>query len=82
MAQKIKRYYLYIMARYKLLKNPLKFVFYEKNGKRYLVVLLVGLRGVKINRRFEIVSEVDKSYNHIAFKGRKVDDCIRQPSEN
>lgn len=56
------------------MKDPLKFLLYEKNGKRYLIVVLAGLKGEKVKRRFEIITEVDKENNPVEFKGIKIDD--------
>lgn len=80
--KKISIPFLYLRARYRLLKNPLKLIFYEKNGKRYLIVVLIGLKSEKLKRRFEIVSEVDKLHQPIAFEGIKTDDCETQPSQD
>ncbi len=60
------------MIVYRLLKHPLRFILYEKNGKRYLIVLLIGLKGEKVKRRFEIVTEVDKEDNPIEFKANPI----------
>lgn len=74
MKHRIKNFFLKLRARYRLLKDPLRFLLYEKNGKRYLIVVLIGLKGEKVKRRFEIITEVDKEDNPVEFKGIKIDD--------
>lgn len=84
MKRRIKNFFLVLRTRYRLLKNPLRFILYEKNNKRYLIVILFGLKKEKVIRRFEIVSELAPvSLEPIEFNGIKIDDCCkRQPSNN
>ena len=80
--RKIETLFLHARTKFKMLKNPFRLYLYEKNGKRYLVAFHSTFKGVKWFRRFEIVSELNPAtFEPIEFKGIKVDDCKKQPSE-
>ena len=41
------------------LSNRCKLICWSDGGKKYLAVLYTGWRGYKINRKFEVVTELD-----------------------
>ena len=70
--QKVKSFFLRVRTRYRLQKNPVRVVLYEKNNKKYLAVVRTNWQGVKWSRRFEIIGEIDSNGETIEFKANPV----------
>ncbi len=64
--------FLYLRARHRFQKNPVRLILYEKNSKKYLAVVRTNWQGVKWSRRFEIIGEIDSNGETIEFKANPV----------
>lgn len=69
----LKLMFMWLRTKYRILKKPVKLLLYEKDGKKYLTVFHLTIKGEKIKRTFEIVSEVNSKRQPIEFKVRKID---------
>lgn len=52
-------------------REKMKLFTYTFEGKKYLVVIATGWRGVKWKRRFEVKDELDEEFNPIQFIGQE-----------
>ena len=55
----------WIKSKQFMLSNRCKLICFSIDGKKYLAVLCTGWRGIKVRRKFEVVSEVDDNLKPI-----------------
>ena len=72
MEHKVKSFFLRVRTRYRLQKNPVMVVLYEKNNKKYLAVVRTNWQGVKWSRHFEVSREIDSNGETVEFKTNPV----------
>ena len=69
---RVRKILLLMKTRWKLQKNPVKMILYEKSNKKYLAVVRTNWQGVKWSRHFEIIGEVDSQGEIKEFKSNPI----------